>query len=312
MKLREVVDSYTTLKRALGASFKDAAGLLAAFSRAIGDDTDIADVSFDQVRAFLFGNGGYSRRKYNTLTGFYRYAVNRGYASESPLPSAVPKSCDAFIPYIYTRDEVRRLLEATSSYRKTNRCLEPYTFRPILLLLYGTGLRVSEALSLTLDDVDLQAAVLTIRNTKFNKTRLVPVGPDLQKALVCYATLRDERHRSSDPSAPFFVERTGTRIPYNTICHPFQSLRAYAGVGRVDSPACQPRMHDLRHTFVMHRLISWYRAGADVQKLLPRLSTYMGHIDIASTQWYLTMTADLLQEASARFEQYAFQEVCHD
>jgi len=71
-------------------------------------------------------------------------------------------------------------------------------------------------------------------------------------------------------------------------------------------------MHDLRHTFAMHRLISWYREGADVQKLLPRLSTYMGHIDIASTQWYLTMTADLLREASTRFEQYAFQEVCHD
>jgi integrase/recombinase XerD len=312
MKLREVVDSYTTLKRALGASFKDAAGLLAAFSRAIGDDTDIADVSLDQVRAFVFGNGGYSRRKYNTLTGFYRYAVNRGYASESPLPSAVPKSCDAFIPYIYTRDEVRRLLEATSSYRKTNRCLEPHTFRTILLLLYGAGLRVGEALSLTLGDVDLQAAVLTIRNTKFNKTRLVPVGPDLQKALIGYVALRDQRKHSADVTAPFFIERAGTRIPYNTICHAFQTLRAYAQVVRADGLSCHPRLHDLRHTFALHRLISWYRAGADVQKLLPQLSTYMGHIDIASTQWYLTMTADLLREASARFELYAFQEVCHD
>jgi integrase/recombinase XerD len=130
MKLREVIDSYTTLKRALGASFKDAGGLLAAFSRAMDEDTDIADVSFDKVRAFAFGNGGcgYSRRKHNILTGFYRYAVIRGYATECPLPSAMPKSCDPFIPYIYTRDEVRRLLEATSSYRKTNRCLEPHTF----------------------------------------------------------------------------------------------------------------------------------------------------------------------------------------
>lgn len=313
MKLREVIDSYTTLKRALGASFKDARQLLAAFSRAMGEDTDIADVSFDQVRAFAFGNGGYSRRKHNILTGFYRYAVNRGYATESPLPSAVPKSRDPFIPYIYTRDEVRRLLEATSSYRKTNPCLEPHTFRAILLLLYGAGLRISEALSLTLADVDLQAAVLTIRNTKFNKTRLVPIGPDLQKALMRYATTREEQHHPCYAAAPFFVERAGTHVPHNTICHAFQTLRAYAGVARADSSiSCQPRMHDLRHTFALHRLISWYREGADVQKLLPRLSTYMGHIDIASTQWYLTMTADLLQEASARFEQYAFQEVCHD
>ena len=312
MKLREVIDSYTTLKRAMGASFKNTGGLLAAFSRAMGEDIDIAAVSFDQVRAFAAGPGGYSRNKHNALSGFYRYAVNRGYAIECPLPSAVPKSNDPFTPYIYTQDEVRRLLDATSSYRKTNRCLEPHTFRTILLLLYGAGLRVSEALSLTLDDVDLQAAVLTIRNTKFNKTRLVPVGPDLQKALIGYAALRDQRKHSADVNAPFFVERAGTYVPHNTICHAFQTLRAYAGVVRADSAACQPRMHDLRHTFAMHRLISWYREGADVQKLLPRLSTYMGHIDIASTQWYLTMTPELLREASARFEQYAFQEVCHD
>jgi integrase len=215
MKLREVINSYTTLKRALGASFKDAAGLLAAFSRAIGDDTDIADVSFEHVRAFVFGNGGYSHRKYNTLTGFYRYAVNRGYASESPLPSAVPKSCDVFIPYIYTRDEVRRLLEATSSYRKTNRSLEPQTFRMILLLLYGAGLRVGEALSLTLGDVDLQAAVLTIRNTKFNKTRLVPVGPDLQKALIGYVALRDQREHPLMPTLPF--SRNAPALMFRTI-----------------------------------------------------------------------------------------------
>jgi integrase/recombinase XerD len=163
-----------------------------------------------------------------------------------------------------------------------------------------------------LDDVDLQAAVLTIRNTKFNKTRSVPVGPELQKALIGYAARRDQRKHSADVNAPFFVERAGTHVPPNTICHAFQTLRAYAGVVRADNSACQPLMHDLRHTFAMHRLISWYREGADVQKLLPRLSTYMGHIDIASTQWYLTMIADLLREASARFEQYAFQEVCHD
>jgi site-specific recombinase XerD len=296
----------------MGAGFKDAGGLLAAFGRAMGEDIDIADVSFEQVRAFAFGNDGYSRRKHNALTGFYRYAVNRGYVTESPLPSAVPKSHDPFTPYIYSRDEVRRLLEATSSYRKTNRCLEPHTFRAILLLLYGAGLRVSEALHLTLDNVDLQSAVLTIRNTKFNKTRWVPLGPELQKALMRYATTREQQDHSCAASAPFFVERAGTHVPHNTIGHAFQTLRNYAGVVRADNAACQPRMHDLRHTFALHRLISWYREGADVQKLLPQLSTYMGHIDIASTQWYLTMTTDLLLEASARFEQYAFQEVCHD
>lgn len=244
------------------------------------------------------------------MTGFYRYAVNHGYVTQCPLPSTLPKSPDhPFVPYIYTQDEVRRLLNATSSYRKTNRCLEPHTFRAILLSLYGAGLRVGEALSLTLGDVDLQAAVLTIRNTKFNKTRLVPLGPDLQKALVSYAAMREEQHHSCDAATPFFVERAGTHVPYSTILHAFQTLRAHARVIRADGSSPQPRLHDLRHTFAVHRLISWYRAGADVQKLLPQLSTYMGHIDIASTQWYLTMTADLLREASARFEQYAFQEV---
>jgi len=109
----------------------------------------------------------------------------------------------------------------------------------------------------------------------------------------------------SQPEAPFFVSRTGSRLTRRAAEHTFSRLRLRAGVLRHDGSRYQPRLHDLRHAFSVHRLVAWYRQGADVQRLLPQLATYLGHIHIATTQRYLTMTPELLQEASKRFEHYA-------
>lgn len=187
--------------------------------------------------------------------------------------------------------------------------MEPHTFRTILLALYGAALRVSECLSLTLADVDLRQAVLTIRDTKFYKSRLVPLGNDLNDAMQKYAERRKAAGHSQEGDAPFFVTKLGERIPIRLIQRAFRRLRKQTGIRRFDGARYQPRLHDLRHSAAVHRLTAWYREGKDVQKLLPLLSTYMGHTDIASTQHYLTMTPELLQEASARFASYAFSEV---
>jgi integrase/recombinase XerD len=315
MKLKELIAHYVAFRKSMGEGFESAESLLKTFCRRMGEETDVMDVKAERVQAFLAGIGPLTRywhRKYDLLRGLYRYAISRGLVATSPLPATVPKPPERFVPYIYTREELSRLFNSTGAYRKDHRKLEAHTLRAILLLLYGAGLRVSEAVALTLGDVDLPGAVMTIRETKFNKTRLVPLGPELNQVLAQYATRRNEAGHAQSKSAPFFVLRRGGRVPVHLVQQIFRRLREYAGVSRADGARYQPRLHDLRHSFAVHRLTSWYQEGADVQKLLPRLATYLGHVNLAATQIYLTMTPELLHEASVRFEQYAFAEVRHD
>jgi site-specific recombinase XerD len=207
---------------------------------------------------------------------------------------------------------VRRLLEATSSRQHSVHVIEPITLRTIILLLYGAGLRVGEALALNLADVDLTGSLLSVRLTKFFKSRLVPLGRHLSHAMEAYFKWRQRTHPSVDKDSPFFVKRTGGRVVSVTLQATFRRLREHAGVHRTDRGRYQPRMHDLRHSFAVHRLVDWYRQGADVQRLLPYLSVYLGHVHIAATQVYLTMTPELLEEANSRFEQYARKEASND
>jgi integrase/recombinase XerD len=315
MKLKQLIAQYVAFRKSMGNDFETVERLFKTFCRAMGDEIEVDDVTADRVKAFLDGAGpitSYWHRKHTTLNGFYRYALSRGHVSVSPLPTLTPKQPERFVPYIYSHEELRRLLNGTDSYQKRQVLLEPHTFRAALLLLYGAGLRLSEALSLTLEDVNLRDAVIIVRDTKFYKTRLVPLGPDLNQVMSDYAHRRRKDGHSQDGSAPFFVTRAGTRAPIYLLQRAFRRLCSRSGVRRHDDTRFQPRLHDLRHSFAVNRLTTWYREGKNVQQLLPHLSTYLGHIDIASTQLYLTMTPELLQEASARFERYALKEVNHD
>jgi site-specific recombinase XerD len=315
VKLQDVIAQYGTLKKSMGEHFASAESVLNTFCRQMGAEIDVEDISADHVATFLAGRGPVTRywhRKHGVLRGLYHYAMSRGFVTASPLPTTVPKLPPRFVPYIYTRDELSRLVHATTAYRKEHRKLEPHTLRAIVLLLYGAGLRVSEAVALPLGEVDVSHALLTVRNTKFNKTRVVPLSADLNQVMAQYLTQRQEVGHSQSACAPFFVLRRGTSVSVQLVEQTFRRLCEYAGVRRTDGARYQPRLHDLRHSFAVHRLTSWYRQGADVQTLLPCLSTYLGHVNIAATQVYLTMTPELLQEASVRFEQYAFEEGCHD
>jgi site-specific recombinase XerD len=254
----------------------------------------------------------YWHRKYEALTGFYRFALGRGYVALSPLPKTVPKRPEPFRPYIFPEQELRRLFKAAGELEAPRMALQGATLRPLLLLLYGAGLRISEALALTLAEIDLSANVLTIRESKFYKTRLVPIGPRLTAVLRTYA---DDRHRQGhvkDSAHPFFVTRSDTAVTRGMAESAFVRLRNIADIAREDGARYQPRLHDLRHTMAVHRLVAWYREGADVQRLLPQLATYLGHVDVAATQRYLTMTPELLEQASRRFERYTQPEVSHE
>jgi len=177
-------------------------------------------------------------------------------------------------------------------------------------LLYATGLRISEALNLNLADVDLDDSVLYIRESKFYKTRLVPTGKDLTQVLREYAQLRYKRS-PVDPDTPFLLTARGKRVSRAGAEEAFKQMRAQAMVHRDDGARYQPRLHDLRHTAAVTRLVRWYREGVNVQRLLPQLATYLGHVHITGTQRYLSMTPELLQQASVRFEQFVFEEADH-
>lgn len=311
MNLQHLIDQYIAHRRSLGEQQGNNGCHLRAFGRFIGPDATIADVSSSQVNAFLAGKGPITLNwhvKLSVLRAFYQYAVSRGYATTSPLPAVTPKRPPAFVPYIYSREELRSLLHAAKSDDRYRAITRPPAMYAVLLLLCGTGLRVQELVDLDLGDINFTDSTLTVRQSKFGKTRLVPFGPQLHQVLQDYAA----RHRKASVDTAFFISRHGRRINTDTLRHNFKILCEQAGIQRHDGGRYQPRIHDLRHTFAVHRLTAWYRDGADVQTLLPHLSIYLGHVHLRHTQVYLTMTPELLEEAADRFEQYAKMEISHD
>jgi len=279
----------------------------------MGPNIDISDVSPEKVNTFLVGKGPLTTSWYvrhNALLGFYRYAISRGLVERSPLPLAIPKRPLAFQPYIYSPAELRRILDSTESCRRPRSDLDACVMRSLILLMYGAALRTSEALSLTNGDVDLRRALLNIRDSKFFKTRLVPIGPKTVQVLAEYASRR--KTSSKQPDAPFFVGPNAKQVHIHKFERAFKQIQLHAGVHRDGGARCQPRLHDLRHTTAVHRLTGWYQEGKDVQKLLQQLSVYMGHTLLAATQRCLTMTPELLHEAGLRFERYATREGGND
>jgi integrase/recombinase XerD len=314
MKLAQVVEDYVAWKRSLGFRFRTAAKIVKAFAREAGP-IDIRDVGEHGVAGFLKGPRPPIRSswhtKYYALAGLVRFALQRGLLSTSPLPFFIPKQPEYARPYIYSTDELQRILDGSKILDARNRksgqaaSIAPLTFRTLVLVLYGAGLRLSEALALTVDDVDLSASTLVVRNTKFFKTRLLPIGPKLSSALGLYAENRLALLNRPPSANTFFLRRHGIAISGQAAERYFRMVRSHLGMRRQDGAYFQPRLHDLRHTFAVHRLVAWYRQGADVQLLLPKLSTYLGHAGLAETQHYLTMTPELLREAGRRFESYA-------
>jgi site-specific recombinase XerD len=166
-------------------------------------------------------------------------------------------------------------------------------------------LRFSEATRLTLADVDLAEDVLTIRATKFYKSRLVPIGPKLATVLAKYMPLRRRGGLAQGETSFLLANRDGTRLASSTVQAAFDALRHIAGIHGKTSGCRVPRLQDLRHSFAVHSLTAWYRQGADVQRLLPVLSSYLGHSDLEGTKVYLSMTPELLEQAALRFARYA-------
>lgn len=310
MMLRDAIESHVAWRRDHGAKYDTSARVLHLFGRHVGESVDCGSVTDADVLGFLAGNGRLTRHranKHGALNGFYRYAISRGLVARSPVPAAEdePREPRSAPPYVFSREELRRLFGAIEASRKRPTKLDADTLRVLLLLLYGAGLRFGEAQRLTLDDADLAEAVLTIRDTKFFKTRLVPVGPQLADALRTHVAGRVERPLPQRGASTVLANLDGTPLVRETVQYAFGRLLDAAGIRHDGNDGRRaPCLHSLRHAAAVHRLESWYRQGADVQRLLPALSTWFGHAHLDGTRGCLSMTPELLQEASVRFDRH--------
>lgn len=202
-------------------------------------------------------------------------------------------------PYIYRDEEIKRLLEA-AKHLPSKIGLRPYTYYSLFGLLAVTGMRMSESVSLQCKDVDLTQGILTIVQTKFGKSRLLPLHPSAQRALKQYECRRDRIcPNPQDPN--FFLSESGSRLTGGNVRHTFVKLSRQIGL-RGPHASHGPRLHDLRHAFAVRTILNWYREDIDVERQLPKLATYLGHTHVHDTYWYLSAVPELMQLAIKRME----------
>jgi integrase/recombinase XerD len=292
MEIFVAVETYIDRKRSLGVTFEKAALNLRSFSKRVGD-VPLETITPGQILRFLNGPRTSTvtwRVKYNLLKHFFEYWAARGILPALPMPVIRPPVPRTFVPYIYSRNEVRMLLgTARESQRPATCSIDSATLRIFLVFLYATGVFVGEALGLLQEDVDLKKGAITIRGSRFNRSRIIPIGADLQTKLQRYVT-RFGRKRTLCPY--FFLDKQGKAVSCHTLRATFQKLRRLAGIRRHDGAIYQPRMHDLRYTFAVHRLTSWFKQGANMNRLLPALAAYIGQVGLGSTERYLSMTPE--------------------
>jgi integrase len=303
-------ERYLDLHQATGKDFQPNRSLLThldGFLEAQGILSPQA-ISPETIERWLGGITGNARtrfRKVRMAWYFFNHLLNLKVLSSNPISPVLhalgrrPKS--TFKPFIFTKEQVASILDAARQLPSNPQFpLRAETCSIIIALLYSLGLRMGEACRLRVGDLSLSEATLFIDQTKFYKSRYVAFGPQLGNRLREFLDLRCGRQPSLGKDAPLFVALGPSHVDQSGMNNTFRAIVDRLGIqGGPGHKA--PRPHDLRHSFAVHRLLRWYREGADVQSKLPLLSTFMGHIDPTSTQVYLTITAALLQEANARF-----------
>lgn len=309
MRVKEMTESYIVYRRSLGEKYVTGATMLRCFARHAGEDNDTREIKLDTCVSFLYGKECKVTQswflRYSALKWLFGWAVVRGYMTEMPLPEEQPRRLEHMTPYIYSKAELKKLFDTALAYQKNRSRIPPECIQMILKVTYFLGLRIHETVSLTADDIDIREGHAVIRESKFNKTRIVPFNGQVQEMLKGFIEWRASIHPNHKEGTALFLDRAGRPIRIDTVRGCFQRIRAAAGIVRNDGACFQPRLHDLRHTFAVNRLTAWYREGKDVQRLISSLSTYLGHDKVSNTSVYLTMTDALLKEACKRFEAYS-------
>jgi integrase/recombinase XerD len=304
--LRQAVQEYLSLRRDLGFSLYEAGKGLLDFVTFMEQHrasyiTQALALAWAQQPSNV--QPAHWAQRLSFVRGFARYRSATDPRTQIPPQGLLPFQPKRARPYLYSEDEIESLLHAALKMpcRYERGELRPWVYYCLFGLLSVSGLRLGEARNLELQDVDLKAAVLTIRGAKFGKTRLVPLHASTCQVLSDYIARR-KRHWTQRPvSSYLFVSSWGHRLDNADIHRTFYALSRQIGLRR-PSDSQGPRLHDLRHRFATHTLVQWYRSNQDPERRLPILSAYLGHVHVADTQWYLSGSPELMREAMRRLE----------
>jgi integrase/recombinase XerD len=298
--LRDVAEDYLRMRRALGYKLEIQGLLLNRFVSYL-EDINAETVTIENAVAWATlpaaADPSYWAGRLSVVRQFARHLQTLDPACEVPPARLLPYRSRRAIPYLYEAEEISALMDAAGQ-------LEPpllaANYRTLIGLMSVTGLRLGEAIRLDRVDVDDRHQLLRILDSKFGKSREVVLHESTINALKDYGRLRDERFPQARCEA-FLVSTRGTRLRKPCIHHMFARLVRIAGLSP-RSPGCRPRLHDFRHGFAVRTLLEWHRDGVDVQARLPLLSTYLGHVNPASTFWYLTAAPELLAFVADRLD----------
>lgn len=299
--LEAALGDYLRLRRSLGHKLDDAGRHLARFVGYL-DDIGAETVTMQTALAFVLDPdldpaSSTPARRLMAVRGFARHLAATDPRTEIPPAGLVRYRARRRTPYLFSDEDVAAVVRCAR--RRTPFQFRAETLETMIGLLAVSGMRVSEAITLDRGDIDWDDAVIRVRDTKFHKGRDVPVSSSTITALAAYARRRDQQQRARHTTR-LFMSLAGTPIAYSHFGATFRDAVIAAGIG-ADSPT-RPHIHDLRHTLAVRTVLGWYRAGLDVEALLPRLSTYLGHREPRFTYWYLTATPELLGQAAARLE----------
>ena len=303
------ITAFLQYKRALGCKYQTEAAALHLLDAYVADQRAMTWERIDSglIDGFLASRPRSCARSYNHLVGvihrFFKWAVMQRMTDHNPVTARPRRVTGQRIPYLFSLGDARRLLDVARSLptrpKAPHRAL---VYETVFALLYGLGLRVGEVTRLLVGDVQFDRATLFVRDTKFNKSRLVPFGPQMGERLTHY--VEQQFGGPGDPEAPLFSFTKRGAIHECTISLAFHSLVPRLGL-RIPAGVAHPRLHDLRHAFAVGTLLRWYQEGVDPNSRLIQLSTFLGHTDPASTAVYLTITEELLRQADLRFRAFA-------
>lgn len=303
-----VIEAYLVYRRALGRGAEQEEWLLRRLCRFLSarDASELDAHHFDDWRESIGHLHPNSRFTYENIV--YHFCDHRRRTQPEcfvPDPSTFARPLPHACPQPIAPHQIARLLTLTATLSpEPGSPLRAAVMRLALVLLYTSGLRLGELLRLVLGDIDVDAEglVLHIRESKFHKSRWVPLSPSAGEELRAYLRIRHAQCPDERASAPLLCNRCRGWRPYSH-SGMYQALHALFRAGGVhDSAGRCPRVHDIRHAFAREALVRWYRQGGDVQTHLPKLALYMGHVSIASTAYYLRFMPDVVTQASARFE----------
>jgi site-specific recombinase XerD len=303
--LHDALTEYLAMRRALGTQLRWPESSLRRFVDFV-EAEGAAFVTTELGVRWAVKTVGVQRathaRRLGIVRGFAAWLQATDTRTQVPPQRLLPATHRRPTPHIYSDREIADLLAAAGRLRSSSG-LRGSTFQTLLGLLAATGLRPGEALALDVGDVDLVVGVLTVRESKFGKSRFVPLEESARAALAAYVTLRDTVQPRRETPA-FLVTARGTRLGACAARWTFARLCQAVGLRprRHRRNGRGPRLQDMRHSFATRRLVEWYRAGLDVDRLMPRLATYLGHVSIAETYWYIQAVPELLRLATDRLE----------